>query len=71
MSWLDDLTLDTVVVHTTEELSVKGIRVSVYDDGIVLRDARVLEDEGMSRILDGEVFIPRDRVHFVQIVKAD
>jgi hypothetical protein len=34
----------------------------------VLTDARVLEDEGMSKMLNGEVAIPRERVHFMQIL---
>lgn len=66
MTWLEDLTLETVIVHTTEDMSVKGIKVTVYDDSIVLRDARVLQDEGMSQVLNGEIAIPRERVHFIQ-----
>ena len=70
MTWLDDLTLDTVIVHTTEGLSFKGLKSSVYDDSLVLREARVLEDEGISKILDGEIAIPRERVHFIQALPA-
>jgi hypothetical protein len=39
MTWLDDLTLDTVVVHLTTGRSLKGNKRSVYDDSIVLADA--------------------------------
>ena len=68
MTWLDGLTLDTVIVHTRDGMSFKGIKSTVYDDALVLTDARVLEDEGMSKMLNGEVAIPRERVHFMQIL---
>ena len=70
MSWLDDLTLDTVIVHTRDGMSLKGLKSSVYEDTIVLKEARVLEDEGMSSVINGEVAIPRERVHFIQLLPA-
>lgn len=71
MTWLDDLTLETVIVHTRDGMSFKGIKQTVYDDSLVLREARVLQDEGMSTILNGEVAIPRERVHFIQLLPAE
>lgn len=71
MTWLDDLTLDTVIVHTRDGMSFRGLKSSVYDDCLVLKEARVLEDEGVSKILNGEIVIPRDRVHFLQLVPGD
>lgn len=71
MTWLDDLTLETVIVHTTDGMSFKGVKSSVYDDALVLRDARMLEGDGMSSVINGEVAIPRERVHFLQLVAAD
>jgi hypothetical protein len=68
MTWLEQLTLETVIVHTTDGMSFKGLKRTVYDDSLVLSEARVLEDEGMSKILDGEIAIPRERVHFIQIL---
>ena len=68
MTWLDDLTLDTVIVHTRDGMSFKGLKSSVYDDSLVLSEARVLEDDGVSKILDGEIAIPREQVHFVQLL---
>lgn len=70
MTWLDDLTLETVVVHTRDGMSLKGLKSTVYEDCLVLREARVLEDEGMTRVLDGEIAIPREQVHFLQIVSV-
>jgi hypothetical protein len=42
MTWLDDLTLDTVIVHTTDGPSLKGLKQAVHDDCIVLRDVSCL-----------------------------
>lgn len=66
MTWLDDVTLETVIVHTRDGMSLKGLKASVYDDCLVLKEARVLEDEGVSSVLNGEVVVPRERVHFIQ-----
>jgi hypothetical protein len=68
MTWLDALTFSTVIVHTKNGMSFKGIKQTVYDDCLMLRDARVLEDEGMSRVLNGEVAIPRENVDFMQLM---
>jgi hypothetical protein len=70
MTWLDDLTLDTVIVHTRDGMSFRGLKSSVYDDVLVLKEARVLEDEGMSTVLNGDVAIPRERVHFIQLLPS-
>jgi hypothetical protein len=51
-------------------MSFRGLKASVYDDCLVLMEARVLEDEGMSKIINGEVVIPRDRVHWLQVIAA-
>lgn len=69
MTWLDDLTLETVLVHMTHDgPSVKGLKVAVHDDCLVLRDALVMEPEAKT-LLDGEVVIPRERVLFMQLVE--
>lgn len=68
MTWLDDLTLATVIVHTTGDgPSLKGLRAAVYDDGIVLREAVVLEQDSVN-VLDGEVFVPREKVLLMQLI---
>lgn len=66
MTWLADVTLETVIVHTTDGQSFKGLKQTVYDDSLILTDARVLEAEGMSSVINGEAVIPRDRVHWIQ-----
>jgi hypothetical protein len=68
--WLDALTLETVVLHMTHDgPSLKGLKLAVHDDCIVLRDAIAL-GEASSNVLDGEVVVPRDRVLFMQLVPS-
>ena len=69
MAWLEDLTLETVIVHTTHGPSLKGLKTAVHDDCIVLRDALVLEDA--ATLIAGEVVIPRERVLFMQLVPSE
>lgn len=67
-NWLDDLTLQTVIVHTTDNgPSIKGLKAAVYDDCIVLRDAMVLDPEAQE-ILNGLVVIPRENVALMQLI---
>lgn len=71
MTWLDDLTLETVIVHLVDDgPSIKGLKRSVYDDCLVLVEARVLEGEGMSKVLEGEIAIPREQVMFMQVLSS-
>lgn len=69
MTWLDGLTLETVVVHTKTGMSIKGLKAAVHDDGILLRAAVLLEDTGIVE-LDHSPFIPRENVDFMQLVDA-
>lgn len=68
MTWLDALTMETVVVHTTDGTSLKGVRSAVHDDCLVLRDVIVLGEE--DAVLNGEIVVPRERVSFMQLVPA-
>ena len=68
MTWLDDLTLETVIVHIDNGPSLKGLKQAVYDDGILLRDAVALEDP--IEVLNGLQFVPRERVVLIQLVGA-
>ena len=68
MTWLDALTLDTVVVHT-ESASFKGLKAAVHDDCLVLREAMLIEPEAQT-LLQGEIVIPRDNVLYLQIVTS-
>jgi len=70
MTWLDELTLNTVIVHTTDGMSFRGLKRGVYDDALMLWQAAVVEDSGVT-MLDGDVIIPREKVHFIQAVGGD
>lgn len=70
MGWLDDVTLSTVVVHTRDGFSIKGLKAAVYDDCIVLRDAMVLEAEA-TEILNDLLVIPRENLSFLQVIDPD
>lgn len=68
MGWLDHLTLDTVIVHTKHDgPSLKGVKLAVHDDCIVLRDVFVLQTEA-NEMLNGNVVVPRDQVQFMQVL---
>jgi hypothetical protein len=67
MTWLDDLTLDTVIVHTTDGPSLKAVKQAVHDDCIVLRDCFLLEPEAQEMI-QGTVVVPREKVLFMQVL---
>jgi small nuclear ribonucleoprotein (snRNP)-like protein len=70
MTWLDDLTSETVIVNTSSGDALRGLKSSVYDDCLVLRDARLLQEEGMSATIQGEFVIPRENVTSIQLLPA-
>lgn len=71
MTWLDDVTFATVIVHTINGgPSYKGLRRAVHDDGLVLGDVGILEPEGIE-LLQDNLFIPREQVHAIQLLGGD
>lgn len=72
MTWLDCLTFDTVLVNLTDGgPTLKGLRAGVYDDGLVLRQVSVLEDDGTTRMLNGDIFVPREKVLMLQLLPPE
>ncbi len=68
MTWLDDLTLATIIVHIVDNgPSLKGNREAVYDDGVLLSDVVNL-DEDAQVVEAGTQFIPRERIERIQIL---
>lgn len=65
MDWLNELTLETVIVHLRDSHSIKGVLAAVHSDCLVLKDAVVLEPESQA-MLDGTVVVPRPSVDFMQ-----
>jgi hypothetical protein len=62
VTWLDDLTLETVIVHIRHGgASLRGLKEAVYDDGILLRDVVNLDVEPLT-VEAGTHFIPREQV---------
>lgn len=68
MTWLDDLQLNTVIVERDGGPSLRGLKVAVYDDGILLRQVAVDDGESGWASIDGEHFTPRPQVIGIQIL---
>ena len=68
MSWLDDITLETVLVHQRDGLSIRGLKSAVYDDCIALREAMII-DQDSQEMLQGLIVIPRENVSFIQVLE--
>lgn len=66
--WLSALSCPRMVVHTNDERSIEGTVMRVTGDGLLLRAAKLIGKPTVP--LGGEVFIPRERVLFVQTVEA-
>lgn len=54
-------------VHTTDDQTIEGTLVADGTDGLVLTAATLHDADGPVPMA-GEVFIPRGRVSFVQVV---
>lgn len=67
--WLEDLTLETVIVHQTNGPSIKGLKSAVHSDCIVLREALLLEETG-STVLNGDIVILREQIWGMQLVAS-
>jgi hypothetical protein len=66
LTWLDDLTLSSVIVHTKNNgPSFRGNVEAVYDDGILLRDLVNL-DEDPHVVEAGTHLIVREDIQRVQ-----
>lgn len=68
MRWLERITFKTVVVHTVNGSSLRGVLKGTYADCIVLTHARYLYADGYQDV-DGEAIIPRPQVAWVQVMQ--
>lgn len=67
--WIDQVTHQRVLVHTTDDSSFDGVLVTVDVDAVVLADAKSLD--GPEPVgLAGQQWITRDRIKFVQVVTS-
>lgn len=64
--WLEAVTARRVVVHRAGGESIEGSLTANMVDGLVLRAAKLLHDNGKMTELAGEVFVPRAKVSFIQ-----
>jgi hypothetical protein len=63
--WIRHRMAHRVYVHTTDDRTIEGVIVSEWRDGLSLGDARYHESSGAVSMA-GEVFIPREKVLFIQ-----
>ena len=70
MTWLDDVTLETVLVHIEDGPSMRGLKQTVHDDCLVLRDVLVYHDDDAPQQIDGLQVIPRERILFIQALSS-
>ena len=57
-----------VLVNCDNDGAVRGILTGVHADWLVLQQADLLGQEAQPAKLDGETFIPRSRVLFLQVL---
>lgn len=67
MRWIERLTRRSVVVHTRDGASMRGVLVATYRDCLVLSHANYLAGEGAVAV-DGEVVVPRETVSWLQVM---
>lgn len=63
--WLRRQTRRPVLVSTTDGFTLDGLLETDAKDGVVLRAAMLL-GEGDPAPMEGEVFVPRERVSMIQ-----
>ena len=67
---MDKIVGETVVVHTRDDASIRGVLTAVHADVYVLEHAAYLREEGDEVPIDGEALVPVTRVAFMQHVDA-
>jgi small nuclear ribonucleoprotein (snRNP)-like protein len=66
--YLKNLEAETVIVHTRDGSSIRGVLLAVHSDVYVLRHAAYLNGDGSKVAIDGEALVPTARVGFIQRV---
>lgn len=70
MTWLDDLTLSSVIVHTRDNgPSYRGNVAATYDDGVLLVDLVNLDEPSMA-VEAGSSFFPREQIVRIQLLEG-
>lgn len=66
--WLARSIRRRVIVHTTDDRSVEGVLVAHDRAGVALASAAYLDAGPAPLALAGDLWLPRDRVRFVQVL---
>lgn len=64
--YLKDFETETVVMHTRDGSSIRGVLLAVHADVYVLHHAAYLNGDGSTVAIDGEALVPITRVGFIQ-----
>lgn len=67
--WLEESTHRRIAVHTTEDETFDGILRLHNDEGLLLWNASLVEGPDDSIPLDGDVWIYREKVRFIQTLR--
>ena len=68
LGWWERSIKRLVMVHSTDDRTIQGYVKEVAPDGVLLASAEYLPDQGPRVPLGGDVFIPRERVNWVQVL---
>jgi hypothetical protein len=69
-AWLQSVTLRRLHVHMLNEQTIEGTLATNAEDGLVLKAAVLHQAQQPSIPMAGDVFIPRERIAFIQDVPA-
>lgn len=67
--WLRRLERQSVVLHTKDDRSLRGVLKAVHADCVVVVEPEWLDDED-STSLQGSVVVPRANVSFFQVAEG-
>lgn len=60
------LVMETVIVHTSSDLSYEGLLVLEHEKGLILRNPMLLDDQRSPTPMAGELWLAREKVEAVQ-----
>jgi len=66
--WLKDKVRKHAVVYTTDDKVLEGVLAVISDEGVVLNNTVIHDAKDIPLV--GDVFVPRERIRFVQIARA-
>lgn len=57
------------IVHTRDGSSIRGIWWRELRNYVIIKQAELLMDKSTATALDGEVFVPRGNIEFIQVLE--